>query len=189
MTTSEVLFALTLSLKRPDDFGGWALPHAPAHSTVNKPPLIHPNSPSPSYALLGFGTSLALLLAVFAASRRGFHVPFARPLQGLWTRVETRRDQNDTPESDVSAGTKSTVSENSVAVTETGRCFVLFVFFIMIVITQAAEQFIQPAEVAGEVAEAATQAVEQVARVAEVATPTAEQAAHAVEVGSVPCFL
>ncbi|XP_020233705.1 uncharacterized protein LOC109813852, partial [Cajanus cajan] len=103
----------------PDDFGGWALPHAPAHSTVNKPPLIHPNSPSPSYALLGFGTSLALLLAVFAASRRGFHVPFARPLQGLWTRVETRRDQNDTPESDVSAGTKSTVSENSVAVTET----------------------------------------------------------------------
>ncbi|KAL2347348.1 hypothetical protein Fmac_001348 [Flemingia macrophylla] len=102
-----------------DDFGGWALPDSPAHSTTNKVP------PFPSYAVVGFGTSLALLLAVFAASKKGFNVPFARPLQGVWNRLETCRDQNDTPEADVPSGSKSTVSEanadNNVAGTETEK--------------------------------------------------------------------
>ncbi|TKY69417.1 hypothetical protein E2542_SST05691 [Spatholobus suberectus] len=101
----------------PDDLGGWALPDAPAHPD-NKA------AASPSYAVVGFGASLALLLAVFAASRKGFNVPLPRPLQGMWSRTETRRDQNDTPEFDVYGGSKPTVSEADtenvpVAVTET----------------------------------------------------------------------
>ncbi|XP_027914106.1 uncharacterized protein LOC114173733 isoform X4 [Vigna unguiculata] len=87
-----------------DDFRGWALPEAPAQ-TDNKVAVF------PSYAVVGVGTSLALLLAVFAVSRKGFDFRLARPLQGMCGDVETRRCLNDTPDFDVSGGSKSTVSE------------------------------------------------------------------------------
>ncbi|XP_047176855.1 uncharacterized protein LOC124844045 isoform X2 [Vigna umbellata] len=107
------------SADQSDDFRGWALPEAPAQ-TDNKVAVF------PSYAVVGFGTSLALLLACFAASRKGFDFRFARPLQGMWSDVETRRCQNDTPEFDVSGGSKSTASEASTedvpdTLTETGK--------------------------------------------------------------------
>ncbi|KAG2377140.1 uncharacterized protein HKW66_Vig0251240 [Vigna angularis] len=91
------------SADQSDDFRGWALPEAPAQ-TDNK--------------VVGFGTSLALLLACFAASRKGrlycrLTFGFGMPLQGMWSDVETRRCQNDTPEFDVSGGSKSTASEAS----------------------------------------------------------------------------
>ncbi|XP_029127423.1 uncharacterized protein LOC109800502 [Cajanus cajan] len=54
----------------PDDFSDWALLHASTHSIANKPALLHPNSPSPPYAFVGFGTSLALLLTIFIASKK-----------------------------------------------------------------------------------------------------------------------
>ncbi|XP_027914104.1 uncharacterized protein LOC114173733 isoform X2 [Vigna unguiculata] len=102
-----------------DDFRGWALPEAPAQ-TDNKVAVF------PSYAVVGVGTSLALLLAVFAVSRKGFDFRLARPLQGMCGDVETRRCLNDTPDFDVSGGSKSTVSEArtedvSDTLTETGK--------------------------------------------------------------------
>ncbi|KAK8470659.1 hypothetical protein PHAVU_003G026000 [Phaseolus vulgaris] len=101
-----------------DDFRGWALPDAPAQ-TGNKVAVF-------PYAVVGFGTSLALLLAVFAASRKGFDFRFARPLQGMRSDVETRRYQNDTPEFDVSGGSNSTATEASTedvpgTLSETGK--------------------------------------------------------------------
>ncbi|XP_027360831.1 uncharacterized protein LOC113868980 isoform X2 [Abrus precatorius] len=111
----NALFAsLSSSSPSSDDFGGWALLDAPAQPSHK--------ATFPSYAVVGFGTSLALLLAVFAASRKGFNVQFARPLRST---VETRLDPNETVEFDASSsGSKSTPSEATseainVAVTET----------------------------------------------------------------------
>ncbi|KAH1162283.1 hypothetical protein AAZX31_01G082100 [Glycine max] len=99
-----------------DGLGGWALLDAPAQPDNNKVAAF------PSYAVVGFGTSLALVLAVFAASRKGFSFRFPRP---MWGAVETRRDQNDAPEFDVSSGSKSTLSEadpeSNVTVTQADK--------------------------------------------------------------------
>ncbi|KAK7407600.1 hypothetical protein VNO78_09553 [Psophocarpus tetragonolobus] len=98
----------------PDNFHGWALPDAPPRLNNNKVAGF------PYFSVAGFGTSVALMLAVFAASRNGFNFRFPRPINGMWGAVETQRDQNDTPEFDVSGGSKS-VSEadlgNNVAIT------------------------------------------------------------------------
>jgi len=58
--------------------------------------------------------------------RLGFDFRLARPLQGMCGDVETRRCLNDTPDFDVSGGSKSTVSEArtedvSDTLTETGK--------------------------------------------------------------------
>ncbi|KAG5062683.1 hypothetical protein JHK85_003866 [Glycine max] len=50
----------------PDGLGGWALPDIPAQPNNNNKVAAFP-----SYAIVGFGTSLAFVLAVFAASRKG----------------------------------------------------------------------------------------------------------------------
>ncbi|KAH1059646.1 hypothetical protein AAZX31_02G095700 [Glycine max] len=105
----------------PDGLGGWALPDIPAQPNNNNKVAAFP-----SYAIVGFGTSLAFVLAVFAASRKGFIFRFPRP---MWSAVETRHDQNDAREFDVSGGSKSTLSEadtedNNVAVTQTDKSVV-----------------------------------------------------------------
>lgn len=63
----------------------------------------------------------------------GFSFRFPRP---MWGAVETRRDQNDAPEFDVSSGSKSTLSEadpeSNVTVTQadkSGKYLVLFLIF------------------------------------------------------------
>ncbi|KAG5079634.1 hypothetical protein AAZX31_02G095700 [Glycine max] len=106
----------------PDGLGGWALPDIPAQPNNNNKVAAFP-----SYAIVGFGTSLAFVLAVFAASRKGFIFRFPRP---MWSAVETRHDQNDAREFDVSGGSKSTLSEadtedNNVAVTQTDKSVVV----------------------------------------------------------------
>ncbi|CAI8595704.1 unnamed protein product [Vicia faba] len=71
---------LHLSRSSPPDFNGWALLDTPAHATSS-------NIPTPNPALVALGTSLALMLACFSLSRKGFNIQFTSPLQQMWSTI------------------------------------------------------------------------------------------------------
>lgn len=74
-------------------------------------------------------------LGIVACLCLGFIFRFPRP---MWSAVETRHDQNDAREFDVSGGSKSTLSEadtedNNVAVTQTDKSGKYLVLFLKLV--------------------------------------------------------
>ncbi|XP_058775439.1 uncharacterized protein LOC131649700 isoform X2 [Vicia villosa] len=72
------------------DFNGWALLEPPVrHTPPNKG--LSSFFPTPNPAVVALGTSLALMLACFSLSRKGFNVQFTTPLQGMWTTITNPR--------------------------------------------------------------------------------------------------
>ncbi|KAJ1386670.1 hypothetical protein SESBI_40595 [Sesbania bispinosa] len=105
---------LSASISR-DDFNGWALLDTPARPTKTDKGILFP-----SYAIVGVGTSLALLVALFAnfsLSRKGFKIQFTSPLQGIWSPIGTHDDQNNVAELD--ASNEATPEDIPVSITET----------------------------------------------------------------------
>ncbi|XP_057447920.1 uncharacterized protein LOC130739603 [Lotus japonicus] len=88
-------FHLSASLSRSDDLNGWAILDSPARPTTT-------HKGFPSNAVVGVGTSLALLLALFGTfslSRKGFNVQLTSPLQAMWSSpIETREHRDKVAE-------------------------------------------------------------------------------------------
>ncbi|KAK7275176.1 hypothetical protein RIF29_16285 [Crotalaria pallida] len=76
-----------------DDFGGWALVDYPAQPTRPTKKAF------PSYAIVGIGTSLTVLVALFArfslSTTNGFKLQLGSPLQVIWNPVKTQDVQNN----------------------------------------------------------------------------------------------
>ncbi|CAL5189118.1 unnamed protein product [Lathyrus oleraceus] len=82
---------LHLSRSSPD-FNGWALLETPARPASSNKGLS-------CSAVVTVGTSLALMLACFSLSRKGFNIQFTSPWQGMWSTVaNTRRDPDEAVE-------------------------------------------------------------------------------------------
>ncbi|CAJ2648348.1 unnamed protein product [Trifolium pratense] len=98
----------TLCRSVSSDFNGWDHLDTPARTTTT-------NDKGRFYAaaaFLGVGTSMAILLATFSLSRKGFKIQFTSPLQGMWS-TTTNCHQNEAVEFDESN------EDAAVAVTQT----------------------------------------------------------------------
>ncbi|GAU21478.1 hypothetical protein TSUD_242010 [Trifolium subterraneum] len=108
----------TLCRSVSSDFNGWAHLDSPARPTTT----TDKGGIYPAAVMLGVGTSMALLLAAFSLSRKGFKIQFTSPLQGMWN--TTTSDQNkavEFDESDETAAEEVTQTVKLEATEKPGR--------------------------------------------------------------------